>query len=126
MAMSVHSCVLLLGAVAAAVPLAGCGTDDAGPPAPPPAGSTITYGSFGTSADLDCGQGNSLAVSGSNNILTVSGSCTSISIGGADNTIIAERIDGLLTVAGLNNIVSYQLGDPTVNDEGSGNRISKG
>nr|MCH9722297.1 DUF3060 domain-containing protein [Actinomycetes bacterium] len=93
--------------------------------APPPAGSTITYGSFGTSADIDCGQGGSLAVSGSNNILTVSGSCTAISIGGADNTIIAERIDGLLTVAGLNNIVSYQLGDPTVNDEGSGNRISK-
>ena len=126
MAMPAYSPAMLLAALAVSVPLAGCGSDDGGPPTPPEVGNTITYSSFGTTADIDCGQGESLAVAGSNNTLTVRGSCASVSVGGADNTILADRIDGLLAVAGLNNIVSYQQGEPTVNDEGAGNRISRG
>jgi hypothetical protein len=129
MAMPAYSPAVLLAALALSVPLAGCGSDDGGPPTPPTppeVGNTITYSSFGTTADIDCGQGESLAVAGSNNTLTVRGSCSSVSVGGADNTILADRIDGLLAVAGLNNIVSYQQGEPTVNDEGTGNRISRG
>lgn len=125
MSMSAYSPALLLASVAVSLPLAGCGPDGDGPDAPV-VGSTINYSSFGTSADIDCGAGKSLNVTGSNNTLTVRGSCASISIGGADNTVLAQRIDGVLSVAGLNNIVSYQLGDPTVNDEGAGNRISRG
>ena len=48
-----------------------------------------------------------------------------MSIGGADNTITVNRIDGDLSVVGLNNRVTYKSGDPTVNDQGSGNQISK-
>jgi hypothetical protein len=125
MSMSAYSPALLLAAVAVSLPLAACGPNGDAPDAPV-VGSTVNYGSFGTSADIDCGAGKSLNVTGSNNTLTVRGSCASISIGGADNTVLAERIDGLLSVAGLNNIVSYQSGDPTVNDEGAGNRISRG
>ena len=126
MAMSAYSPAVLLAALAVSVPLAGCGSDDGVPPTPPAPGSTITYSSFGTTADVDCGRGKSLNVAGSNNTLTVRGSCASVSVGGADNTILADRIDGLLAVAGLNNIVAYQQGEPTVNDEGTGNRISRG
>jgi hypothetical protein len=125
MSMSACSPALLVTAIAVSLPLAGC-SPDGGDLDVPVVGSTINYGSFGTSADIDCGAGKSLNVSGSNNTLTVRGSCASITIGGADNTILAERIDGLLSVPGLNNIVSYQLGDPTVNDEGAGNRVSRG
>lgn len=125
MSMSAYSPVVLLAALAVSVPLAGCGSDDDGAAAPD-AGTTINYDSFGTTADIDCGRGKSLNVAGSNNTLTVRGSCASVSVGGADNTILAERIDGVLAVAGLNNIVSYQLGEPTVDDEGTGNRISRG
>lgn len=122
--MSAYSPVVLLAALAVTVPLTGCGSDDAEPA--PAVGSTINYGSFGTTADIDCGRGKSLNVAGSNNTLTVRGSCASVTVGGADNTILAERIDGVLAVAGLNNIVSYQLGEPTVDDEGTGNRITRG
>ncbi len=121
--MAVYSRVALPPVAAVAVALAGCGADDG---VPAPAGSTITYGSFGTSADIDCGRGKALSVSGSNNVLTVRGTCASISVGGADNTVLAERVDGSLSVAGLNNVVSYQVGEPTIHDEGSGNRISRG
>ncbi len=107
MSMSACSPALLLAAIAVSLPLAGCSPDGGGPDAPV-AGSTINYGSFGTSADIDCGAGKSLNVAGSNNTLTVRGSCASITIGGADNTVLAERIDGSLSVPGLNNIVSYQ------------------
>jgi hypothetical protein len=89
-------------------------------------GNTINYGSFGTTADIDCAEGKSLNVGGSNNSLTVKGTCASVNIGGADNKITFDNIDEDLSVVGLNNTVTYKAGDPKVEDLGSGNKISKG
>jgi hypothetical protein len=89
-------------------------------------GNTINYGSFGTTADIDCADGKSLNVGGANNTLTVKGTCANVNIGGSDNTITFERIDKALTVVGFNNTVTYRDGDPQLNDTGSDNRISKG
>lgn len=100
----------------------GCGSAE---PAPGIV-EAISYGSFGTSADIDCGTGKSLNVEGSNNTLTVSGRCDSLRVGGADNTVNAQQIDRELSVPGLNNIVNYRDGDPAIYDSGSGNRITKG
>lgn len=110
----------------AALLLAGCGSagDEAGSAAE--AANTINYDSFGTKTTIDCGNGKSLDVGGSNNILTVTGTCVSVSVGGADNTITVARIDGQLAVPGLNNTVTYKAGDPSVDDQGTGNRISRG
>ncbi len=105
--------------------LAGCGFGGDNQGTQVEVGSTINYGSFGTKADIDCGEGKSLNVGGSNNTLTVTGTCASVSVGGADNTITLTRIDGELSVVGLNNRVTYKDGNPTVNDHGSGNQISK-
>ena len=89
-------------------------------------GNTINYGSFGTTADIDCADGKSLNVGGSNNTLTVKGTCASVNIGGADNKITFEAVDKELSIVGLNNTVTYKDGDPKVDDLGSGNTISKG
>jgi hypothetical protein len=89
-------------------------------------GNTINYGSFGTTADIDCADGKSLNVGGSNNTLTVKGTCASVNIGGADNKIAFDKIDKDLSVVGLNNTVSYKDGDPKVDNLGSGNVIKKG
>ncbi|WP_299561804.1 DUF3060 domain-containing protein [uncultured Mycolicibacterium sp.] len=124
-------------AVAAVVAgLAGCGSGDRDGAAPTmtagtsgaqiEVGNTINYGSFGTTAELDCADGKSLNVGGSNNTLTVRGRCANVNIGGADNRITLDRVEHTLTVVGLNNIVSYRAGDPQVDDLGSGNRIDKG
>jgi hypothetical protein len=104
-----------------AAALAGCGSDGAAGTVDP----TINYGSYGGTADIDCANGKSLNVAGSNNTLTVSGSCASVRVGGADNTIKLARIDGELSVAGFNNTITYKAGDPNVDDAGSGNRISR-
>ncbi len=107
---------------AAILVLAGCGT------APDPAvgpGADVTYGSFGTKADIDCGEGRSLSIGGSNNSLTVLGRCSSVTVGGADNTVTLHQVDGELSVTGLNNTVRYRSGDPAVTDTGSNNRISR-
>jgi hypothetical protein len=89
-------------------------------------GNTINYGSFGTTADIDCADGKSLNVGGSNNALTVKGTCASVNIGGADNKITFDKVDNALSVVGLNNTVTYKAGDPKVEDLGSGNKVSKG
>src|SRR5882724_10007018 len=89
-------------------------------------GNTINYGSFGTTADIDCADGKSLNVGGSNNTLTVKGTCASVNIGGADNKITFDKIDKDLSVVGLNNTVTYKDGAPKVDDLGSGDKISKG
>ena len=123
-------------AVAAAVGLAGCGADGSDPNSPSvTAGTsglqveianTINYGSVGTTATIDCADRKSLTVGGSNNSLTVKGTCDRVTIGGADNRVTFDRIDGGLSVVGLNNTVSYAAGDPKVDDTGSGNSIKKG
>lgn len=109
-------------AVALSGGLAGCGSE--GRQAPSDADFDINYGSFGTTADINCGNGKSLNVGGSNNTLTVAGTCASIRIAGADNTVRLSRFDGDLWIVGLNNTVTYKSGDPTVKDSGSGNRVN--
>jgi Protein of unknown function (DUF3060) len=88
-------------------------------------GNTINYGSLGTTTTLDCGDGKSLNVGGSNNTLTVKGSCGTVSVGGADNKITIDKIDQQLNVVGFNNTISYKAGDPKVENLGSGNTINK-
>jgi hypothetical protein len=88
-------------------------------------GNTINYGSLGTTTTLDCGDGKSLNVGGSNNTLTVKGTCGTVSVGGADNKITIDKIDTKLNVVGFNNTISYKDGDPKVDNLGSGNTINK-
>jgi hypothetical protein len=131
-----YAVVACLAVAACTLGLAGCSSEKRDNEAPLATagssgaqveiGNTINYGSFGTTADIDCADGKSLNVGGSNNTLTVKGSCASVNIGGADNKITFETVDKELSVVGLNNTVIYKGGDPKVEDLGSGNKISKG
>lgn len=128
-----------IGALAAgivAMTVAGCGSNSTDTNSPTATagksgaqvevGNTINYGSFGTTTEIDCADGKSLNVGGSNNTLTVKGTCASVNIGGADNKIVFDKIDKELSVVGLNNTVSYKGGEPKVNNLGTGNTINKG
>jgi len=127
---------LPLLSVVAAIGLAGCGSESSDTTSPTvtagssgaqvEVGNTINYGSFGTTAEIDCADGKSLNVGGSNNTLTVTGTCASVNVGGADNRITFDSIDKELSVVGINNTVSYAGGEPRVDNLGSGNRIEKG
>jgi hypothetical protein len=117
-------------ALAAVTPMlvlavAGCGSGDGERAARTDVGNLITYGSFGTTTDIDCGRGKSLTVGGSNNTLKVTGTCASVIVSGADNTITLERVERELTVVGLNNSVTYTAGEPAVDDSGVGNRVNR-
>jgi hypothetical protein len=126
----------LAAMIAAILALAGCGSESADTNTPTATagtggaqvevGNTINYGSFGTTADIDCADGKSLNIGGSNNTLTVKGTCANVNISGADNKIDFDRIDKEISVVGLNNTVTYKDGDPKVNDTGSNNKIGKG
>lgn len=84
----------------------------------------INYESFGTTSAVDCADGKTLNVGGSNNTLTVRGRCEVVTVRGADNRISVERVDKSLTITGLNNSVSYRSGEPRVDDRGSGNTVT--
>lgn len=124
------------GAIAAALSLAACGSESSDTNTPSATagqsgvnvevGNTINYMSVGTTTDIDCVDGKSLTVGGTNNTLTVKGTCANVNIGGSDNKVTFERIDKTLTIIGLNNTVSYAAGDPKVNNTGSNNKVSKG
>lgn len=126
----------MAGAAVVVLGLTGCGaqskdstspTATAGPDgAQVEVGNTINYGSFGTTADIDCADGKSLNVGGSNNTLTVRGTCANVNIGGTDNKITFDKVDREIAVVGLNNTVTYRDGDPKVTDTGNGNKVSKG
>lgn len=124
-----------VAAVALALALAGCGSSgDSNAPtvtagtsgAQVEIGNTINYGSFGTTADIDCAQGKALNVGGSNNTLTIKGTCSSVNIGGADNKVTLDNVETEISVVGIDNTVVYKAGDPKVEDLGSGNKVSKG
>jgi hypothetical protein len=134
--MRAHSVTAGCAIALCALGVAGCGSQSKDSNAPTATagksgaqvevGNTVNYGSFGTTADIDCAGGKSLNVGGSNNTLTVKGTCGSVSIGGADNKITFDTVDKELSVVGLNNTVTYKNGAPKVDDLGSGNKISKG
>jgi hypothetical protein len=132
--MYVRSFRFVAAMAALAIGLAGCGSDSGTSPTMTAGSSgvqveianTINYGSVGTTAEIDCADGKSLTVGGSNNSLTVKGTCSNVNVGGADNRLTFEKIVDGLSVVGLNNTVTYSDGDPKVNDTGSGNSIRKG
>ena len=89
-------------------------------------GNTINYGSFGTTADIDCADGKSLNVGGSNNTPDGEGY---VRVGQHRRRRQQDRVRQHrqeLSVVGLNNTVTYKAGDPKVNNLGSGNTINKG
>ena len=134
--MRVYSPTVFVVVATCVLGLTGCGSEsgDTGSPTATAGasgvqveiGNTINYGSVGTTADIDCADGKSLTVGGSNNTLTVKGTCASVQVGGADNKITFDTVDKEINVVGLNNTVTFSNGDPTLNDLGSGNSITKG
>ena len=128
-----RSCLAL--AAAAAVAVAGCGSESQQPDAPTATigtggaqvdvGDMINYGSFGTTAEIDCAGGKSLTVGGSNNTLTVRGTCSSLHVGGADNTINVDAVNDKISVVGINNTITYKSGDPKVENMGNANQINR-
>lgn len=128
--------ILGVGAATAALTLAACGSESSDTNTPSATagqsgvnvevGNTINYMSVGTTTDIDCADGKSLTVGGTNNTLTVKGTCANVNIGGSDNKITFERIDKGLTIVGLNNTVTYAAGDPKVTNTGSNNTVNKG
>ena len=123
-----------LGTALLASALVACGSGSDGD-SPPAAGTsavqveianTINYGSTGTTITLDCADGKSLTIGGTNNTITVTGRCASVNVGGADNKVTLDAVDGDITTVGLNNNVVYRNGDPTINDVGTSNSISRG
>ncbi len=116
----------LIVAVGMVVTTIGCGSGRPAPGSAVEVANTINYGSYGTTAQIDCAGGKALNVGGSNNTLTVHGRCTSVNVGGADNKITLDAVEQDLSVVGLNNTVIYKAGDPTVSNLGNGNDIKKG
>ncbi len=125
-----------VAAVATAIALAGCGSESKDTNAPtatvgsPGAqvelGNTINYLSVGTTTELDCADGKSLNIGGSNNTLTVKGTCASVNVGGNDNKVTMDTVNKDIRVGGINNTITYRSGEPEIDNTSDSNKITKG
>ncbi|MCB9440865.1 MAG: DUF3060 domain-containing protein [Mycolicibacterium sp.] len=115
----------LLLAVALGLPATGCGSDSGTSDGHGKPGDAITYAGVGTTMTVDCGDGRSLTVTGSNNTLTVTGRCANVDVPGNDNRLRATAITGRIHASGINNTVRYDDGNPQV-DAAAGNTVRKG
>jgi Protein of unknown function (DUF3060) len=88
--------------------------------------NTITYPAMGATETLNCENGKTLNVVGSNNTLTVNGTCETVTVGGINNKLTIDKINTRVTVAGSNNTVTYKDGSPKEEKLGSSNTITKG
>ncbi len=70
--------------------------------------STITYGSSGVTATIDCGDGSALHVDGSNDILTVTGTCSSARITGDANQVAFDSVTDDIDIPGNRNNVNVK------------------
>ncbi len=93
----------LVAAVIGAATLGLAGASNAEPD-----GSTLSYGSSGVTATIDCGDGGALQVDGSNDILTVTGTCSSARISGDANQVTFHSITDDIDVPGNRNTVDIK------------------
>ena len=123
---------LAVAGTAIAVVLIGCGADDGPAATGGNSGSqvdlanSIDYPSVGTTAELDCADGKSVNIGGSNNTLTITGTCASVNVAGSDNRITIEAVDDDIRVGGINNTINYRTGDPAIDSASASNAIRKG
>jgi hypothetical protein len=89
-------------------------------------GDTINYGSMDTTETVDCANGKSLNVGGSNNTLTVTGVCKDVTVLGSGNTITLNQVDSAINVVGIDNKLTYKAGDPRIDKFGDSNEVTKG
>ena len=83
-------------------------------------GNTVNYGSFGTTATVDCADGKSLNVAGSNNTLTVTGTCADGEHrrhGQQDHHRQGRHPHHACWAS--NNTITYKDGDPKVDNIGT-------
>ncbi len=111
-------------AVALGLSATGCGSDSGTPDGHGRPGDAISYAGVGTAMTIDCGDGRTLTVTGSNNTLTVTGRCSNVEIPGNDNRLNATAISGRVHATGINNTVRYDDGDPQV-DVAAGNTVER-
>ncbi len=115
----------LLLAVALGLSVTGCGSDGGTSDGHGAPGDAISYAGVGTTMTVDCADGRSLAVTGSNNTLTVTGRCSNVDVPGNDNRVNAAAISGRIHATGINNTIRYDDGNPQV-DAAAGNTVRRG
>lgn len=94
---------VLAAAVIGAATLGLAGASNAEPDS-----GTLSYGSSGVTATIDCGDGGALQVDGSNDILTVTGTCSSVRITGDANRVTFDSITDDIDVPGSRDTVNVK------------------
>lgn len=106
----------------------GSGGGPATPTAPTGTGSSgggpLTISESALTRTIDCA-GSDVSINGSANKLTFTGSCGSVAVNGSRNTITLATA-GAINVNGSFNTVTWSSGNPTVSNNGTGNKISQG
>ena len=88
------------------------------------AASPITISGIGSTRTVACTD-NEVTVSGIGNTVTVTGHCVRVTVSGQKNGVTVDSTDAI-DVSGLNNVVTYHDGSPSIERSGLENSVQRG
>ncbi|APE15547.1 DUF3060 domain-containing protein [Mycolicibacterium pallens] len=115
--------VLGVIAVATATFVLWTGLSGRNSPTQMPPGGTLTVDGNGQSKSIACNDGH-LTVTGRDMTVTVTGHCARLSIDGVINHITIDSVDAI-DVDGLQNVVTYHSGTPTITQSNDQNTVGQ-
>ena len=96
------------------------------PNTPTPATPTpISVSGIGQDRTLACVAGSTIEVSGIENKVTITGHCAKVTISGQQNNVIIDSTDAI-DASGINNVVTYHTGNPTIDHSGIDVTVQQG
>jgi serine/threonine-protein kinase len=91
---------------------------------PPPPTTPTTVSGIGSTKTIACNDG-AATVSGIQNTVTITGHCLVVTVSGQGNKVTVDNADSI-QASGINNVVTYHTGTPTIGRSGIDNTVQQG
>jgi hypothetical protein len=102
----------------------GGSVSTAAPTMTPAAGTPVTVNGGNESRSIVCDM-NDVTVNGSANRVDITGHCRSLTVSGMGNHVSVDVAD-TITANGMNNVITYRVGEPVIANTGMSNVVKPG
>lgn len=89
-----------------------------------PPGGNVSVSGVGEEETFECNDG-VVTISGVSNTVVIIGHCLSISVSGVENVVTVDAVD-TIGASGFDNRVTFRIGEPEIQNAGTGNVVERG